>query len=167
MKITIILLIFTNHVFAQQICNTESQIPSSAPDSRYVIDTENSTVIDLKTQLMWSRCPIGKSGVNCEIGSDTLYTLAESKILPATSTLAGYINWRLPNIKELNDLVENRCLNPSININVFPNTHQDNNINTSVFWSSTIENKLRFYNGETAILNSLFVYQIRMVRDLY
>ena len=149
------------------MCNTESQIPSSAPDSRYNIDTKNSTVIDLKTQLMWSRCPIGKSGQNCEIGSDTLYTLAESKLLPATSTHAGYINWRLPNIKELNDLVENRCMNPSINLNAFPNTHQDNNINTSVFWSSTIENKLRFYNGETAILNSLLVYQIRMVRDLY
>ncbi len=167
MKTMILLSVLTGNIaYAQQVCRTEAQIPSSAPNSRYLVDIENGTVVDLDTQLMWSRCPIGKSEMNCEIGADTFYTLAESKQLPATSTLAGYINWRLPNIKELNDLIENRCINPSINIDAFPNTYITNNSDSSVFWSSTIENKLNFYSGVTLIANSLLTYQIRMVRDM-
>lgn len=167
MRILMMLLLVTEVAFGQQVCRTEAEIPSTTPDARYLIDTNNGTVVDLDTELMWARCPLGKSGANCEIGSDAFYDLADSKSVTANSTLSGYINWRLPNIKELNDLVENRCFNPAVNLNAFPNVYQDGDSAASIFWSSTIENKLRFQNGETVILNSLNSYQVRMVRDMY
>jgi hypothetical protein len=38
---------------------------ASNPTSVYVIDSVNSTVTDTRTGLMWDRCALGFSGVNC------------------------------------------------------------------------------------------------------
>jgi len=165
---SIIILILLSHIsMAQQLCRTEEQIPSTAPDSRY-ISLDDGTIIDVKTELMWAQCPQGRSGSNCESGTDQLYTYEEAVFQTATSTLAGHIDWRLPNIKELSTLIEERCINPAINSNVFPNTHIDNSSSGSLFWSSTHLNLIRFYNGFSFDANNIFEsFRVRMVRDLY
>jgi len=52
-------------------------------------------------------------------------------VLASNSSFAGQSDWRLPSSKELQTLPEYGCNNPSINLNVFPNTP------SSFFWSST------------------------------
>lgn len=108
-----------------------------APDNRYTITEPvpgEQVVEDAITGLMWKRCPEGRSGANCETGSNS--SLNWSGALGAadaanTWSYGGHGDWRLPNIIELYSLVETACRNPSINTYAFPQN------GTFYFWSST------------------------------
>ena len=60
--------------------------------------------------------------------------------LNAAGGFAGYVDWRLPNVKELLSLVERQCLSPAINAAVFPDT-----VVETPFWSSTPDNIVSVY----------------------
>jgi hypothetical protein len=115
---------------AQQLCLGENQSPSTTPTSRFT-DHGDGTVTDTGTGLMWAKCPLGWSGATCAAG--VLQSLNWGSALQSAeaSTLAGYTDWRLPNVKELGSIVELRCGNPASNLAVFPNTP-----NTEI-WSSS------------------------------
>ncbi len=106
-----------------QTCN--NNIIASTPDSQ-LIDNSNGTVTDNKTGLMWKRCVEGLSGSTCESGTANTFTwqtaLQQPGVVNNGSGFAGYHDWRLPNIKELRSLVEEKCFNPAINLTRFPNT---------------------------------------------
>ncbi len=125
-----LLLLMASTALAQQ-CNTA--MPRSAPDERYQNHGED-VVIDLWTGLMWQRCSLGQSGPDCA-GNATGYTwdqaLQQAEAINSSGGLAGYTDWRLPNIKELLSLLERAC-SPSINLGVFPNTAADID-----YWSSS------------------------------
>lgn len=121
-------LAFSGH--AQQECRSETEIFSSTPNSRFV-DVRDGTIFDIGTGLMWQKCSLGLSGHNCEIGTAIRYNWKESLETAQTNSLAGYSDWRLPNVKELSSIVERRCHNPSINDNYFPKTK------TTTYWSSS------------------------------
>ncbi len=115
-KLTIpalVVLIASTHAHAA--CNISARI---APDSRYELIGDGAEVKDKQTGLIWQRCSIGQSfnGNTCTgnaIAVDWKYALQTAK---STN------KWRLPNIKELDSLVELACYEPSINENIFPNT---------------------------------------------
>jgi len=123
------LLVLPPAAQAVQICLTESQSPSTTPTSRFT-DHGDGTVTDTGTGLMWAKCTEGSSGPGCT-GGGPYSTWGDALLLAEASTLAGYPDWRLPNAKELDSIVEQRCANPAINLAVFPNTP-----NTE-FWSSS------------------------------
>lgn len=166
----ITLIIITNLCLAQQVCRTEEQIPSTTPDVIF-FDNGDGTVVDLKTELMWAKCPLGKSGNDCDEGIETIYSFNGALELAATSTHAGYINWRLPNIKEFSTLIEEQCYDPAINTNFFPNTYVSSD--NDMFFTSNQSQFLSFNYGKNKQgVSSIFIYteptyQIRLVRDLF
>lgn len=124
------LLSLSPAVWAEQYCVTESQIPTSTPTGRFT-DHGDDTVTDTQTGLMWAKCQTGFSGATCSVGVYQAFNWDDALQSADASTLAGYADWRLPNVKELSSIVELRCGNPAVNLAVFPNTQ------ITAFWSSS------------------------------
>jgi len=114
-----LLLSCANWAMAQQNC--QGNIPASTPVQRFN-DQGNGTLIDTNTGLMWKKCLEGQTGERC-VGSalrmewDRAANLAQ---LVGSDNFAGYTGWRLPTLDELNSIVEQRCVEPAANLDVFP-----------------------------------------------
>ncbi|CUB06272.1 Lcl C-terminal domain-containing protein [Marinomonas fungiae] len=130
---------------AQAACNT-STIAATTPTANFTIDEDKGVVVDHTTGLMWKRCVEGFSGADCRSGSTLQSTFAAAieyiDTLNEGEGYAGYNDWRLPNLKELRSIVEERCARPSLNEEVFPlkNTEASDDrttINSMTLFSST------------------------------
>ena len=108
-----------------------SNVANNTPDSRFSVHADG-TVTDHQTALMWKRCSEGRNGNNCG-GSSRAMNLQEALDLAASSSYAGYSDWRLPNYKELLSIVAFDRRSPAINITIFPST---GNIE---YWTSSPE----------------------------
>jgi len=86
----------------------------------HFIDNNNGTITDNYSGLVWQK-----------IQSTNTMTWEEALIYAESLTLAGNIDWRLPNIKEIQSLNDEKLIRPSFNKTFFPN------ISTGNFWSST------------------------------
>jgi hypothetical protein len=106
-------------------------VPATTPDSRFS-NNDDGTVTDIRTGLVWKRCSEGQAwdGTTCA-GTASTYTWQTALQAGAASAYAGKSDWRLPNIKELDSIVERQCYSPAINSTIFPNTP------ASVFWSGS------------------------------
>jgi hypothetical protein len=114
---------------AAQTCHSYWPKPST-PINRF-IENGDGTVTDTVTKLTWKRCSEGLSGELCEKGEPLIYTWQEALKVAAESNFSGKNDWRLPDIKELNSIIERQCTMPAINEIVFPATP------TMSFWAST------------------------------
>jgi len=112
-----------------QTCHSYWPKPST-PINKF---TENGdgTVTDTVTKLVWKRCSEGLSGDSCEKGEPLTFSWQEALKAAAESRCNGQNDWRLPDIKELNSIIERQCTMPAINEIVFPATP------TMSFWSAT------------------------------
>jgi hypothetical protein len=94
----------------------------------------NGTVLDTKTGLIWKQCTEGLSDTHCATGNASTYTwqgaLQQAQTVNTTG-FAGYKDWRVPNIKELDSIIEMQCYAPAINALIFPNTQSD------YYWSAS------------------------------
>jgi hypothetical protein len=114
-----------------QTCN--ANMPASTPDSQ-LTDNGDGTITDTATGLMWKKCMEGVTGTSCETGAAATFTWQTALQRPGVvngSGFATYHDWRLPNIKELVSIVEEKCYDPAINLTRFPNTP------SSVVWSGS------------------------------
>ena len=84
-------------------------------------DNGDGTVTDATTGLMWMQMDTGE-GVDWE----------EALALADESTYAGYDDWRLPNVKELQSIVDYSGVYPAIDPDYFEVTDED-----AYFWTST------------------------------
>lgn len=167
MKLFYLLTLFSYQALAIQVCNLESEIPASTPDTRFV-DNGDGTITDIGTGLMWLKCPLGVSGNICEVGLPQNFTWEQALTEANISFLINYPDWRLPNIKELQSIVEQRCQNPSINTDFFPNPPNQPTIN---IWSSSTNAQqsnnawyLSFNFGLSESESRSFPRQVRLVR---
>ena len=114
---------------AAQTCHSYWPKPST-PINRFS-ENGDGTVTDKVTNLTWKRCSEGLEGEVCDKGEALTFTWEEALQAAANSRFAGQKEWRLPDIKELNSIIERQCTMPAINEIVFPATP------TMAFWSST------------------------------
>ena len=126
-SIPMLCLLLPGLATAAQICNPN--VPATAPDERFQANADG-TVTDLVTGLMWKQCQEGRKGENCR-GAVQVFSWQEALARAHSTVFAGYKDWRLPNLKELESLLELGCVNPSINARFFPNTA------ALEFWTST------------------------------
>jgi hypothetical protein len=145
-------------------CNPN--IRRSAPDARDAVNAAQGTVLDKQTGLMWKRCVEGRSGADCGVGSVTSLRWGGALSQAAASAFAGYKDWRLPNSKELESLVEVACARPALNANVFPNDP-----GAWVWASSPIANNYSYYAwyvgfdyGHSGYGNRSYTGAVRLVR---
>ena len=132
----LLLALISLNLAAQTTQNCKNNALETAPASRFTINSDG-TVTDTQTSLIWARCPQGLSGAACTDGTlaslNWLEALALNGTRPTsvpTGDTSG-TDWRLPNVKELQSLVELSCFSPAINETVFPNTP------TLTFWSAS------------------------------
>ncbi|MGH8475988.1 MAG: IPTL-CTERM sorting domain-containing protein [Methylococcales bacterium] len=111
-----------------------SDIAESTPSSAFYSGASNGVVVHQGTGLMWARCSLGQTWSptthRCD-GTAASYTWTQALEAANHSTLAGYTDWRVPNLKEMTSITERRCFDPAINENIFPGTP------TVFFWSAS------------------------------
>ncbi|NVK24220.1 MAG: DUF1566 domain-containing protein [Gammaproteobacteria bacterium] len=144
-------------------------------DSRYII-SDDGTVTDLDTGLMWTRCVFGQSWDKTEqtcSGEQERVVWLTATETNLDNTYAGHNNWRLPNVNELKTIFDLTKAKPSINTVAFPSMPTDN---ATYFWSSTPDIANNFQNYSLAVsdagdvyswsrASTMFVYLVRNLHD--
>jgi len=143
--------------------NTTS-LAESTPTSAFVNNTDG-TVTHKLTGLMWKRCPQGLSGENCTVGDLGWFNWQQALQSAAADTTADYADWRLPNKKELESIVETCGYDPVINLVAFPATQ------SFFFWAGSTDVQspdlhwaVNFQNGSSDAHKTM-VHPVRLVRS--
>jgi hypothetical protein len=119
-------------------------------------DNNDGTVTDGNIGLMWQQ---GEAG---SMNWENALTCCEDL------SLAGYTDWRLPNIKELRSIVDDTLYDPAIDTNYFPDAH------ATPYWSSTTYAVnsfsawgVYFRSGRVYSYNKSGTYYVRCVRAVH
>ena len=89
-------------------------------------------VFDNVTDLAWQGCTAGLTGSHCDTGGTFINGWAESLAYCDSLVWGGYADWRLPDIFELQSIVDSDKSDAAVDATYFPNT-------LSVpFWTSSV-----------------------------
>lgn len=119
------LLLIPAHSFAQ-VCNTKQVAETISirnfinPDTLISLATSSGpTAKDINSNLTWDRCIYGQqwnyTTQQCD-GSPVLLSW------PEALQKASVLGWRVPNIKELNSILNMQCTYPPFDLAIFPGT---------------------------------------------
>ena len=162
---TILLSCFLSSPLLAQVCNPK--ISATTPNERYIVHSKG-IVTDKKTGLEWSRCSIGQywESDTCVGDAQPLLWSIASLVATTTEHSANTNKWRLPELKELTELVELQCAQPAINTSIFPATP------AASFWTGTrFANKdgsfwqVQFILGKTVPERGDYTALVRLVRS--
>lgn len=143
----------------------------SARSSGYIVHGDG-TVTDTKTQLMWMQCAEGQECLHSTgeiVGQVQLYTWDLAMRVPIRlnhrNGFAGYHDWRLPSLPELQSLVQHDE-RPTICTAAFPQSP------IALFWSSTLVKEggreacnVYFGTGSHGTNDRENTYSVRLVRS--
>lgn len=154
-----------------QTCKLGSILPTTV----HLMDNKDGTVSDPKTGLVWKRCSEGQVWNSITNGCDgAVATYTWGAALERAQNVNGGIageglarnDWRVPNINELDSIVEQQCVDPAINLSIFPFTLPTG------FWSSSPYADyggyawvISFGNGYDYWDGKYYAFQVRLVRS--
>jgi len=127
-------------------CVRESAPLDHGRFARLVPEPDEPIVVDTIGRRIWQGCAAGQRGESCA-GAAEKMTWAQALSTCEGLRWGGHDDWRLPDIKELRSLVDERRARPAIDPEAFPSTPfygpDDTSDNVGQFWSSTA----RSYNN--------------------
>jgi len=134
-KLLVMAFVFNSFYVSAYEC--KNNIESTTPENHF-LNNKDGTVTDMRYGLQWQICTFGQvydtADGSCK-GEQKQFPTWSEAILSQDQIngdkAQGYSDWRLPNIKELQSIVERKCRNPAINTKVFIGT------NNGVYWSNT------------------------------
>lgn len=121
--------------------------PAASPPrtlERSVPTADEAIVKDSVTDLVWQGCVAGLSGEDCQTGSASALNWPQALAYCEDLGWGGHDDWRLPDGKELQSIVETRRASPAINTTAFPATPAEQ------FWTSSVS---VFYMGGSWEIN--------------
>lgn len=170
-------LIVTLSLFVATAVASEckTSIEPTTRTENFVVSPDG-TVTDLRFGLMWQLCTFGQqydpADGNCK-GEHKKYPTWSEALLSQDSIngqkAQGYSDWRLPNIKELQSIVERQCRQPAINTKIFNGTAN------GVYWSNTPDQHINpslggriidFSDGVELYRSTEPLKYVRHVRDI-
>jgi hypothetical protein len=141
--------------YVRAVCGGQSGAFDDSIISGRMVDNGDGTVTDTETGLMWQQ---GESGQ---------MAWEDALIYCETLDLAGYHDWRLPNINELHSIVDYYVYDPAINTMAFPGCQ------SSGYWSSTTNIgdsgsawNMHFDSGSILYGWKLYSFNVRAVRSI-
>lgn len=126
----------------------------------------DGTVTDPTTGLIWMRCSVGQTwnGSTCT-GTASTYTFDQASALTGKLTFAGQGDWRVPNVRELNTIVDRSVANPAIDTVAFPNSA------SSEYWTGSTRADtsdyawyIDLYSGISSLKSRSSSFFVRLVR---
>lgn len=142
-------------------------VSGNSPPSPVPYYTNTETFIDYSTSLVWQACSSGETFVGGCSGTAALLTWQAALDYCNNLSLAGYSDWRLPNVYELMSIVNFQNAGPAINKTMFPTT-----ISFAYWTSSTSKKKpedawvFGFQDGELGSVIKVVSVHARCVHDM-
>ncbi len=166
--ISLSLALISSSLYAAQTCEGKD---STAEASQFTISSSVPAKVYHSTSgLEWSRCVVGQTWNNttetCD-GDGERLTWQAALQLSNTYKVGNHTDWRVPNLKELVSLVQRSCVEPAIDLTIFPATPSDS------YWTSTPNTSadktqeawsVGFYNGRIESRDKQQDFYVRMVR---
>ena len=133
--------------------STQKDVTVTQASAIKYVDNGNGTVTDTSSSLIWQQAT-----------APNTYNWDQAISYCESLSFAGYTDWRLPTLNELNTLVDSTQTPPTINHMFFPGTV------SSVYWSSTTSatpnyaGGVDFSHGGTSYNEKFYTFYVRAVR---
>lgn len=138
---------------------------AACPSAGRFIDQGDGTVADPESGLIWKRCVQGKSGSDCATGAAATFPWVGAVNEARSEDFAGFDDWRLPKIEELQSIVDDCSAGPAVDPMNFPNS------DGAEVWSASADLDfataawaLDFAEGEAVVSRRDDAKQVRLVR---
>jgi hypothetical protein len=123
-------------------------------------------VADSVTGLVWQGCAAGRGGRDCSAGTAAMLDWGDAIATCDALVWAGHADWRLPDSKELDSILDSGRRSPAIDPDAFPATP------VGWYWSavpyaggSTHAWHVSFSSGHVANFNKVLPCYVRCVRS--
>jgi len=96
-------------------------LPTHFASAAAFSDNGDGTITDASSSLMWEKCDFGKATTTCA-GAASTFSFANASTTCKNLRLVSQSDWRIPQVAELDTIVDRTKQNPSINGTYFAST---------------------------------------------